>query len=170
MNRGAWGSRVHRVAKSWTRLKRLSLHACIFFFQVFFPYRLLQNIEYSSLGCTVGPFLKSILYIAVCICWPQLPIYPSFLPLPFGNHVCFWCVRLYPFFKIPLVNGIVWYLPFSVWLTSLSMIVSGSIHVATNGIISFAFMANIPLYKYTTSSLSICLLMDTLIASMSWYC
>ena len=56
MNRGAWESTVHRVAKSWTRLKRLSLHACIFFFQVFFPCRLLQNIEYSSLGCTVGPF------------------------------------------------------------------------------------------------------------------
>ena len=68
MNRGAWESTVHRVAKSWTRLKRLSLHACIFFFQVFFPCRLLQNIEYSSLGCTVGPFFLSILYIVVCIC------------------------------------------------------------------------------------------------------
>ena len=41
MNGGAWESTVHRVAKSWTRLKRLSLHACIFFFQVFFPCRLL---------------------------------------------------------------------------------------------------------------------------------
>jgi len=27
MDRGAWLARVHRVAKSWTRLKRLSMHA-----------------------------------------------------------------------------------------------------------------------------------------------
>ena len=27
MDRGAWWAVVHRVAKSWTRLKRLSMHA-----------------------------------------------------------------------------------------------------------------------------------------------
>ena len=27
MNRGAWWATVHRVAKSWTQLKRLSMHA-----------------------------------------------------------------------------------------------------------------------------------------------
>ena len=32
------------------------------------PYRLLQNIEYSSLCYTVGPCFLSILYIVVCIC------------------------------------------------------------------------------------------------------
>ena len=36
-----------------------------------------------------------------------------------------------------------------VWLTSLSMIISRFIHVATNGIISFVlWMSNIPLYTY----------------------
>jgi len=29
MDRGAWWAAVHRVAKSWTRLKQLSPHACI---------------------------------------------------------------------------------------------------------------------------------------------
>ena len=29
MDRGAWQATVHRVAKSWTRLKQLSVHACI---------------------------------------------------------------------------------------------------------------------------------------------
>ena len=29
MDRGAWQATVPRVAKSWTRLKRLSMHACI---------------------------------------------------------------------------------------------------------------------------------------------
>ena len=28
MNREAWQATVHRVAKSWTGLKRLSMHAC----------------------------------------------------------------------------------------------------------------------------------------------
>ena len=28
MNRGAWWATVHRVTKSWTWLKRLSMHAC----------------------------------------------------------------------------------------------------------------------------------------------
>ena len=28
MDRGAWQSTVHRVAKSWTRLNRLSMHTC----------------------------------------------------------------------------------------------------------------------------------------------
>ena len=40
----------------------------IYFFQILFPYRLLQNIEYSSLCYTVGPCWLSILYIVGCIC------------------------------------------------------------------------------------------------------
>ena len=28
MDRGAWRATVHRVAQSWTHLKRLSMHAC----------------------------------------------------------------------------------------------------------------------------------------------
>ena len=48
------------------------------------------------------------------------------------------------------------------FLTSLSMTISWSIHVAANGIISFVFLwlNNIPLCIYTISSLSIHLLMD----------
>ena len=37
----------------------------IYFFQILFPYRLLQNIEYSSLGYTVGPSWLSIKYIVM---------------------------------------------------------------------------------------------------------
>ena len=29
VDRGAWWAAVHRVAQSWTRLKQLSMHACI---------------------------------------------------------------------------------------------------------------------------------------------
>ena len=34
-------------------------------FQIFFPYKLLENIEYNSLCYTVGPYCLSILYIVV---------------------------------------------------------------------------------------------------------
>ena len=37
-------------------------------FQVLFPFRLLQNIEQSSLCYAVGPWWFSILNVAVCIC------------------------------------------------------------------------------------------------------
>ena len=29
VDRGAWWAAVHRVVQSWTRLKQLSMHACI---------------------------------------------------------------------------------------------------------------------------------------------
>ena len=37
------------------------------------------------------------------------------------------------------ISDLIWYLSFSVWLTSLSMIISSCIHIAANGIISFLF-------------------------------
>ena len=43
------------------------------FFQILFPYRLLQNIECSSLCYIVGPCWLFILYIVVCICQFQTP-------------------------------------------------------------------------------------------------
>ena len=56
------------------------------------------------------------------------------------------------------------------WLTSFSVIISGSVHIAENGIISFfSWLSSIPVCVcvcvcvcvYTTSSLSIHLSMDT---------
>ena len=37
-------------------------------FQILFPYRSLQSIEWCSLCYTVGPYQLSILYTVVCIC------------------------------------------------------------------------------------------------------
>ena len=45
----------------------IHIHVSILF-QILFPFRLLQNIEQSSLCCTVGPCWLSILNIAVCTC------------------------------------------------------------------------------------------------------
>ena len=44
----------------------------IFFSQIFFPYRLLQNIEYSSLCYTVGPCWLSILLHSLLVHWCSL--------------------------------------------------------------------------------------------------
>ena len=38
-------------------------YICIIFFQTLFPCRLLQNIDYTSLFYTVGPYWLSILYV-----------------------------------------------------------------------------------------------------------
>ena len=52
-------------------------------------------------------------------------------------------------------------------LTSLSMIISRSIHLAANGMISCLWLDNIPLYACTMSSLSVDLSVDISAASMS---
>ena len=91
MDRGAWRATVHGVAKSWIRLKRLSMHARISLIyitasfsclakwfshtyaylsvlsHILSHFRLLQNIEYSSLHYVIGPCWLTILYIKVCI-------------------------------------------------------------------------------------------------------
>ena len=40
----------------------------MYFFQIIFHYRLLQDIEYCSLCCTVNLCHLSILYAIVCLC------------------------------------------------------------------------------------------------------
>ena len=118
-------------------------------------------------------FIHSSLYLLIPSPYLALPF-----SLPTGNYqfVCYICESvsdlLYSFicfiFQITHISDIKQYLSLSDFL--LSIIFSRSIHVAANGRISLFSMANIPFYKYTTSSLSICLLMDTWIASICCYC
>ena len=49
----------------------IRLYTCIL--QILFPYRLLQNVEYSSLCYTLGSYWLSILYVIVYICPSQTP-------------------------------------------------------------------------------------------------
>ena len=78
----------------------------------------------------------------------KLLIYPSSTsPSPLRNTslfslpVCFIDKFFCVIFQIPHISDVIWYLSFSLRLTSLSMIISQSIHVAANGTISFIFMA-----------------------------
>ena len=66
---------------------------------------------------------------------------PPWQPQVWSLWVCscfidkFFCVTS----QISHISDIIWYLSFSFWLTSLSMIISSCIHVAANHIISFFF-------------------------------
>ena len=49
--------------------KWLSYRCIYILFHILFHYGLSQDIEYSSLCCTIGPCCLSILYVIVCICY-----------------------------------------------------------------------------------------------------
>ena len=105
------------------------------------PSRLQCNIEQSSLCYTVGPCWLSILNIAVFTCLSQT-LYLSFPPVNVRSPspwVCFLFFRNH-FFLDSAIKGCCMTFLF-VWLTSLSMTISRSIHVAANAIISFFLMA-----------------------------
>ena len=62
---------------------------------------------------------------------------------------------------IPVISEVIWYLSFTNWLISHSLMVSSSIHAVTKGRSSFFLLHSIPLCKCTTVFWSIYLLMDT---------
>ena len=83
-------------------------------------------------------------------------------------HSLLWINSLVSFFNRLHILVILWYLSFSVWLTSLS-IISRSIHVVANGNISFFFYGWVILHcMYVVSLSSIQLLMDIYVVSRSW--
>ena len=98
-------------------------------FQIIFPYKLLQNIEYGSLCYTAVPWWLSVFYTVVCLC-----IYFCFL----YNFICIilFLDSTYKSYHMLFVFSC---------LTLLSMIIASSIHVAANNIISLFFMT---LYMY----------------------
>ena len=106
-------------------------YICILF-QILFHYRFLQNNEYSSLCYTVDLCYWSILYIDYnnLDLNPKFLIYPSPTLFPFGNcnFVFYNCI-------IYSDSTHKWYRMIFVflWLYLLSLLISRSTHVATNG-------------------------------------
>ena len=99
---------------------------------------------HSSLCCTEGPKYKSLLLKS-----PNCSSIPLSPPSHPGNHksallgcdlFCFVDRISCAIFQIPQISDIIWYWSFCLWLASLSMSISSSIHVAPNGI-SLFFMA-----------------------------
>ena len=77
---------VSSVQKNDSVTKVICTHL-YFLFQIIFHYRLLQDIEQSSLCYTVGLHCLSVLYTIVCI-----------------------CDSIFRFFKIPYISSIIRYL------------------------------------------------------------
>ena len=99
-------------------------------------------------------FVIGSLYLLISFSYSPQP--PPFRQPPVCSlylWVCFCSVtfvHLFCFvFKISHVSEIMWYFCFSLWLTSLNIISSGSIHVVVNGkISSFSWLSSIPLHIY----------------------
>ena len=68
----------------------IHVHVSVFF-QIHFSFRLLQNIEQSSLCYTVGPCWLSVLNIAACTCQSQTckDIFPVLKELV---QSAIWCI------------------------------------------------------------------------------
>ena len=116
-------------------------------------------------------FIIGSLYLLLPFTYFVCPHSPSLWQLPVCSlylWVCFCFVLFVLFFKIPQKSEIIWYLSFSVWLISLSIIPFRSIvFLQMVRFHSFFCLSNILFYTYTTSSLSSHLLMDTYVASIS---
>ena len=78
--------------------------------------------------------------------WQQLPCVYVFVFVWFFHWLCF---GLFIAFFIPHRSEVIQYLSASVWIISLSITPSRSIHVVANGkISSFVRLSSIPLYVY----------------------
>ena len=97
-----------------------------------------------DLICSLLPF-TSLLSVTIIL-----------LPMSLSFCLCFSCLPIGCFqFYIPRRNEIIWVVTFSVWLISLSVMLSSSLHVATNGSISSSlWLSSTPLYICAASSLS----------------
>ena len=132
---------------------KLALHCKLYIFQILFPYRLLQDSEYSSL-CSRVLAVYLFLYTTVYMLIPNSYLSPAPSPtIPFGNPkfvfcaflclgICFCSVILSFFF-----TSRIWYHVIVVFL----QLIWQSIYGAADGIISSLWFKNIPLYTCTTS-------------------
>ena len=102
-------------------------------FNILFYYGLSQDIKYSLV-------LYSRTLLCICLTYNCLFNTSATEPQVCSLCLCFVDMFICAVFQIPLVNDVIWYLPFSVRLTSVSMILSSCIHVATNGTIFCFYM------------------------------
>ena len=122
--------------------------------------------QYSTqVSCTVGRFFSiwatKLLFIHYKYdnlhqLIPNSQSIPSHPPSPlattnlFSTWIYFYFIVKFVSVYIPHINDIIWYLSFSLWLTSLSMLISRSIYITANGVISFQWLRGIPLYVCKT--------------------
>ena len=97
-------------------------------FHLLFSFKIF-NWRIVALQCCVG-FGRTAVWIShkyICL-WVSTNMYPPLKP-PSQPH--YPTLSVVPYFRF-LLSGIMWYLSFSSWLTSLSVMISRSIHSAAN--------------------------------------
>ena len=107
-------------------------------------------MQYSFINYNLTLYFTSLIYFITGNKFSShLPLAITNLFQPPTYSLCLWaCFSFFLFtlydliFKILHISEIIWYLSFSVWLISLSMIPSKSIHVVAGGKI-FLFMAQL---------------------------
>ena len=153
--RKAWHAAALGVAKSLTWLGDWAatkvIHVCIYIYM--FLFRFCSIIGCCKILHTVPWALQQISVVPSHV--QYLCVNSSFIP--FGNKFVSWCLWVSLFCKFICIiffdSTYKWYDMIFVFLclTSLSMMISRSIHVATNGIISFfLWESNIPSYIHHT--------------------
>ena len=136
---------------------QLRMYTHPFFFRFFSHidyHRIMGGVPYAVQQVPVSQSFHIIPYLIMCIWQSQTPNLFQLSPLVivnlFSKIVSLFLFankfRFYPLVKVPRRSDVIWYLSFSAWLTSLGMIISRSIDVAENGIISFfLWRSSIPL-------------------------
>ena len=131
--------------------------------------------------CTVGPCCLSIPYIIVCICSPQTPNPSlSLLLWPWQPHICSLCLwicfcfvdkLICVIFYIPRVSAIIWYLSFSVWLTSLWWSSLGPFVFLQRTLFHrFSRLSSVLVYIHSTLSSVLVYICGTSLSSPFWPC
>ena len=62
MDRGAWQAMVHRITRSWTRLKQLSTHLVHMGFDYIVKAHLLPSVS----GCRISLWVSSVFFVDSC--------------------------------------------------------------------------------------------------------
>ena len=114
--------------------------------------------------------------------WKLIPFYPSSLICPpltpvLWHHppqsvLCFYELVWLVCFYLTCISEVIWYLSFSIWLISISIVMSGSIHVVINDIFHFfIWLNNVPLWYACVSIYHVFKIkssVDTKVVFMSW--
>ena len=75
-----------------------------------------------------------------------LPIVRLFIT---SMSLVIFCLLFSSIAYVPVKGDVIWYLSLTVWLISLNIMLSSSIHAVVKGISSFFLLHRIPLCKYT---------------------
>ena len=70
MNRGAWRATVHRVLKTWTRLKGLSMHACMCVYTLIYVHIHISSVHIHIHVCvyTYSMCICMCVYVYIYVC------------------------------------------------------------------------------------------------------